>query len=87
MGSEMCIRDRYDQESAKFVKNLKESSVAEGFTEIMVPGEPEEHASTQYKSQGIPLTDSSWQTITKISHEAGIFDLDKYLIFNEDFDP
>ena len=80
-------RDQYDQESAKFVKNLKESSVAKGFTEIMVPGEPEEHASTQYKSQGIPLTDSSWQTITKISHEAGIFDLDKYLIFNEDFDP
>jgi len=76
-------KHEYARDAAAFIKTLKETPAAKGFVEVMAPGEPEARVSDQRESEGISLTNETWQTIKTIAHEVGIVDLDTFLDPNE----
>jgi LDH2 family malate/lactate/ureidoglycolate dehydrogenase len=57
-----------DQTNA-FCAQIKASPVAEGFTEIMLPGEPERQAHRQRSLEGIAVPDSTWADLQALAHE------------------
>jgi hydroxycarboxylate dehydrogenase B len=51
---------------------LKSVSPAEGFDEILLPGEPEAHARARRSQDGIPLPDSTWEAIVGVARDLGL---------------
>lgn len=56
----------------KFITELKTSKKAPGFTEILVPGEPEFRTREKRLKGGIPIADEVWNELKQISQELGI---------------
>ena len=56
----------------ELVKEIKSSPPAKGFTEVLLPGEPEDRTYQQRHTQGIPLDEEIWNTIAKIARTKGI---------------
>jgi uncharacterized oxidoreductase len=55
-----------------FVRYLKETPPAEGFDQVLYPGEKEYQTEQRLRRDGIPIEDDTWQKISKI---AARFDL------------
>jgi uncharacterized oxidoreductase len=51
---------------------IKSSKPAEGFGEVLMPGEPESRTARDRKQNGIPLDDVTWQAILNCAHEHGV---------------
>jgi LDH2 family malate/lactate/ureidoglycolate dehydrogenase len=51
---------------------LKAVEPAEGFREILLPGEPEARAREQRSRDGIPLPDATWEAISAVAAELGV---------------
>jgi uncharacterized oxidoreductase len=51
---------------------MKSSKPAEGFEQVMVPGEPEMRNARGRKRDGIPLDDATWDAIMKAAHSLGV---------------
>jgi uncharacterized oxidoreductase len=54
-----------------FVKYLKETPPAEGFKEVLYPGEKEYYTAEQRRKEGIPIEDSTWKRISELSERFG----------------
>ena len=51
---------------------VKSSKPAEGFDEVMLPGEPESRTAHGRKQSGIPLDEATWEAILKSAQSLGV---------------
>jgi uncharacterized oxidoreductase len=58
-----------------FLNKLKTTPAAPGFREVLVPGDPEQRSRSIRLNEGIPLPESSWQTLQQQAIKYGV-DLD-----------
>ena len=49
------------------VQEIKASPVAEGFTEILVPGEIEGRVEEERRKTGVPISEEIWKDLTALS--------------------
>jgi uncharacterized oxidoreductase len=68
------LRDRtaFDQEVDQLVEYVKSSQLAEGFTEILIPGEPERRERERREREGIPVDEETWRQIRNTAERYGI---------------
>jgi hydroxycarboxylate dehydrogenase B len=61
------FRDRasFDQDVDHLIEYVKSSKLASGFSEILIPGEPETRERARRETQGIPVDDETWQEIAE----------------------
>jgi uncharacterized oxidoreductase len=50
-----------------FVRYLKETPTAEGFDEVLYPGEKEFRETEQRRRDGIPIEDDTWSKLTQVA--------------------
>jgi uncharacterized oxidoreductase len=53
-------------------RRLKSVPAAEGFHEVLLPGEPEARMRTERAREGIPLPDATWEQICAVARELGV---------------
>lgn len=63
--------DEFKGQVQGFVKYLKETPPAEGFKEVLYPGEKEYYTRQQRTSEGIPIEDSTWNRLTELAEKYG----------------
>jgi LDH2 family malate/lactate/ureidoglycolate dehydrogenase len=51
---------------------VKSSKPAQGFEEVLMPGEPESRTARHRKLHGIPLDETTWQAILNSAHSLGV---------------
>ncbi|GBD16476.1 L-lactate dehydrogenase [bacterium HR26] len=68
--------DEFKAEIAAFVRYLKATPPAEGFSEVLYPGEPEYQAEQQRRRAGIPIEDSTWSQLLATAARYGVPRLD-----------
>jgi LDH2 family malate/lactate/ureidoglycolate dehydrogenase len=54
-----------------FVKYLKETPPADGFKEVLYPGEKEYYTRQQRTADGIPIEDSTWKRLSELAEKYG----------------
>lgn len=59
--------ERYREEVEDLCAAIKASPLAEGFDEVLLPGEPERRARTLRSEQGISLADQTWREIVELA--------------------
>jgi uncharacterized oxidoreductase len=64
--------DEFKRQIAEFVKYIKETPPAEGFTEVLYPGEIEHRTEQQRRREGIPIEDETWGQLTALATGAGL---------------
>jgi LDH2 family malate/lactate/ureidoglycolate dehydrogenase len=64
--------DEFKREIADFVKYLKETPPAEGFQEVLYPGEIEYRTEQQRRREGIPIEDQTWGQLTALAAAADL---------------
>ncbi len=65
-------REMFYQEVDQFVDYVKSSEMAEGFTEILIPGEPERKKRKRREKEGIPVDDETWRQILETAKRYGV---------------
>ena len=63
--------DEFKGQVEGFVKYLKETPPAEGFKEVLYPGEKEYYTRQQRTSDGIPIEDSTWKRLSDLAEKYG----------------
>jgi uncharacterized oxidoreductase len=56
----------------RLISAVKTSPRAEGFDEILIPGEPERRTEAERSKSGIPIPEASWESIRKLCREYGL---------------
>lgn len=56
----------------RLISTVKSSPRAEGFNEILIPGEPERREEEKRSKDGIPIPDASWESIVKVCRAYGL---------------
>ena len=64
--------EEFYQESEIFIKHVKSSPVAEGFDEILLPGEIESKVKHQRAEEGIFVEDETWEQILEWGQKLGV---------------
>jgi LDH2 family malate/lactate/ureidoglycolate dehydrogenase len=64
--------EEFKRDIAAFVAYLKETPPAEGFTEILYPGELEYRTAQQRRRDGIYVEDETWRQLTALQQEFGL---------------
>ena len=64
--------DEFKREMADFVKYVKDTPLAEGFTEVLYPGEIEYRTEQQRRRDGIPIEDETWRQLTGLAAASGL---------------
>ena len=64
--------DEFKQEVTEFAQYLKETPPAEGFTEVLYPGELEYRRTRQRTRDGISVEDATWNRLTALAREYGV---------------
>jgi len=70
--SQFRERASFDQDVDQLVEYVKSSKLASGFSEILIPGEPEARERARRETQGIPVDDETWRQITETAERYGI---------------
>ena len=68
----------YQKDVLHLVGHVKSSPLADGFTEIFVPGEIEEREAEKRTRDSIPVEDTTWQELIKLAKELNIKPLTEY---------
>ena len=68
----------YRKAVAKFVARVKGVPPAQGFDEVLMPGEPENRARKEREVSGIPVPDKTWKAVSELADELGV-DISKLL--------
>ncbi|MDI9332667.1 MAG: Ldh family oxidoreductase [Alphaproteobacteria bacterium] len=61
----------YAQALAQRLGQIKGVPPAQGFTEVLVPGEPEARTRTRREKEGIPIPDDTWQAVRQAAQSVG----------------
>jgi len=56
------------------IEQVKAVPPAEGFSEVLVPGEPEQRERARREAEGIPVAEATWEAITKTAEDLGVAD-------------
>ncbi|MBZ0304052.1 MAG: Ldh family oxidoreductase, partial [Anaerolineae bacterium] len=64
--------DHFEQMVDELIERVQATPPAEGFEEVLVPGEPEARSYAQRVQDGIPLPDSVWQELAGLANELGV---------------
>ena len=64
----------FKREMRGFVEFIKTSPAAEGFTEVLYPGEIEYKTELKRREEGIFVEDQTWEGITALMEEVGVTD-------------
>lgn len=64
--------DEFKREIAEFVAYVKDTPPAEGFPEVLYPGEIEYRTEQQRRREGIPIEDETWRQLTALAEAAGV---------------
>ena len=59
----------FKRDVTDFIKSIKSSKTAEGFNEVLYPGEPEWITEKKRRSEGIFIEDGTWERITALIDE------------------
>jgi len=51
---------------------VKSAKPAEGYREILIPGEPEERERAEREEKGIPVDDETWKLLLRVAGELGV---------------
>jgi uncharacterized oxidoreductase len=62
----------FKREMGDFVKYLKETPPAEGFKEVLYPGEIEYRTEQQRRREGIPIEEQTWGQLTALAAASGL---------------
>lgn len=66
--------DVFRREVSDFVVYLKQTPLAEGFDEVLYPGELEQRTRQQRRHDGIVVEDRTWQALTDLARRLGVDD-------------
>lgn len=64
--------DEFKRDIADFVKYLKETPPAQGFQEVLYPGEIEYRTEQRRRREGIPIEDETWRQLTVLAEASRI---------------
>jgi LDH2 family malate/lactate/ureidoglycolate dehydrogenase len=64
--------DGFIEQVEQFSATLKNTRPAEGFDEVLLPGEPEARARLQRREHGIPLPEPTWQELCDLAAQLGV---------------
>jgi uncharacterized oxidoreductase len=64
--------DEFKREIAEFVQYIKATPPAEGFKEVLYPGEIEFLTDRRRRQEGIPIEDETWRQLTELAAASGI---------------
>ena len=64
--------DWYYEEIEGLVSHVKSSRKAQGFDEILMPGEPEFRLAEQRRQDGISIDDTTWQQLMDAGSRVGL---------------
>ena len=70
--------EEFYQDIDNFVDWIKSAKLAPGFTEITIPGEPEDHTKQKRQKEGIFIEENTWQQIEESAKKVGV-DLRKFI--------
>ena len=64
--------EEYREDILRLIDNVKSCPLAEGFTEVLIPGELEDREAAKRKRDGIPIEDTTWKELIKLAEELDI---------------
>jgi LDH2 family malate/lactate/ureidoglycolate dehydrogenase len=64
--------EEYKKDILHLIDNVKSCPLAEGFTEVLIPGEIEDREAEKRLRDGIPIEDATWQELIKLAKELDI---------------
>lgn len=67
--------EEFKAEVAAFARYLKETPPAEGFDEVLYPGEIEYRTEQRRRREGIPIEDATWARIRQVAERFGLTEL------------
>ncbi|RDK07501.1 Ldh family oxidoreductase [Cupriavidus lacunae] len=67
----MMALEEFEQRMEALIEEVKAVPTAEGVQEIFFPGELEDRSTQQRKEAGIPIADTTWQSLEKLGTETG----------------
>ena len=62
----------FREQAARQAEWIKSSRLAEGFTEVLLPGEKEERTEAERRRLGIPLAEGTWRIVCERAEEVGV---------------
>jgi uncharacterized oxidoreductase len=65
-------KDPFSQDVEELIEFVKSSALAPGFTEILIPGEPEARVQSQREREGIPVDEETWRQIVEVAEKYGV---------------
>jgi LDH2 family malate/lactate/ureidoglycolate dehydrogenase len=60
------------QAASTVFEKVRATPPAEGFDEVLIPGEPERRSAERRRKEGIPVAEDTWQAIMKTASEVGV---------------
>ena len=69
---DFCDLDSYYDEVDSLIAHVKSSRLAEGFSEILAPGEPEYRSARRTQAEGITVDDNTWAQICEEARWLGL---------------
>jgi LDH2 family malate/lactate/ureidoglycolate dehydrogenase len=60
--------DQFQERMKQLTSSVKSSAPAQGYDEVLVAGEPEWRNEARRRSEGIPISDGTWQGLTEIAN-------------------
>ena len=70
--SQFRERTSFDRDVDQLLEYVKSSKLASGFSEILIPGEPEARERARRETHGIPIDDETWRQISETAKQYGI---------------
>lgn len=68
-------RARFEEMMGEFIAYLKDTPLAEGFDEILYPGELESRLGAERRGKGIQIDDHAWADLVGLAEEVGATDV------------
>lgn len=64
--------DEFEASAAKSIAAVKAIPPAPGFSEVLVPGEPEQRSKAERLKNGIPVAEATWEAIRDVARGLGV---------------
>ena len=65
-------KDSYEKNADFVLQRVKNMRPAQGFDEVLIPGEPETRSTAARQQEGIPVADTTWQQIVEGGKSVGV---------------
>ena len=62
----------FNARAAELMHRMKTTPPAEGFSEVLIAGEPERRLEAERRTQGIPIPEGNWETLCAAADKTGV---------------